>query len=103
MGALNVPSELREAVHAATLEAIALAAALGEAQPSSEAGAAARQWLEKLRHVRLTITGDDLLAAGIPAGPEIGHRLGAVLSMRLDGELDDTREAQLRAALETRV
>ena len=103
MEAAELPSELREAVHAATLEAIALAASLGDTQPFNEAGAAAREWLEKLRHVRLAITGDDLLAAGIPAGPEIGDRLGAALDMRLDGELDDTREAELRAALEARV
>jgi hypothetical protein len=53
--------------------------------------------------VRLRITGDDLLAAGISAGPEIGARLEVVLNMRLDGALEDTREAQLRAALEARV
>ena len=28
-----------------------------------------RAWLARLRHVRLLITGDDLLAAGVPAGP----------------------------------
>jgi tRNA nucleotidyltransferase (CCA-adding enzyme) len=100
---LDAPSQLREAVHGATLEAIALAGSLGEDQQLGEAGAAARQWLGDLRHVRLRITGDDLLGAGVPAGPEVGHRLGIVLDMCLDGELDDTREAQLRAAVEARV
>jgi tRNA nucleotidyltransferase (CCA-adding enzyme) len=100
LGTVGMPSELREAVHGVTLEAIALAASLGEG-PAPTQAAAARQWLGELRHVRLTITGDDLLAAGIPAGPEIGHRLRSTLDMRLDGELDDTREAQLRAALGT--
>src|SRR5207253_470198 len=36
---------------------------------------------------------------GVPAGPEIGRRLALVRDLRLDGELDDTREAQLQAAL----
>jgi tRNA nucleotidyltransferase (CCA-adding enzyme) len=101
---VHTPSELRELAHAATLEAVALAASsLDEEHARGEAGAIAGRWLEQLRHVRLRITGDDLLAAGVSAGPEIGHRLEAVLDMRLDGELDDTREAQLRAALEARV
>ncbi len=63
---------------------------------------AARRWLEDLRHVRLRITGDDLLASGVPEGPEIGRRLEETLRMRLDGELPDEREAQLRAALRLR-
>jgi len=98
--AAETPSELRAAVDAATLEAIALAASLGDQRLLERVGAAARRWLGELRHVRLAITGDDLLAAGVPEGPEIGHRLGTALDMRLDGELDDTREAQLRVALE---
>jgi tRNA nucleotidyltransferase (CCA-adding enzyme) len=49
--------------------------------------------------VRPRITGDDLIAAGVPPGPEIGRRLARVRDLRLDGELEDTREAQLQAAL----
>jgi tRNA nucleotidyltransferase (CCA-adding enzyme) len=101
---VNAPSELREAAHGATLEAVALAAcALEQEHVHSEAVAIAEQWLKELRNVRLRITGDDLLAAGLSTGPEIGERLKAVLDMRLDGELDDTREAQLLAALEAQV
>jgi tRNA nucleotidyltransferase (CCA-adding enzyme) len=97
------PSQLREAMHRATLEAVALAGALGEARRRPEAAAAARRWLSELRHVRLRITGDDLLAAGIPTGPEIGQRLEAALDLRLDGKLADSPDAQLRAALEAAV
>jgi tRNA nucleotidyltransferase (CCA-adding enzyme) len=97
------PSQLRETMHRATLEAVALAGALGEAHARPEAAAAARDWLFELRHVRLQITGDDLLAAGIPTGPEIGQRLEAALDLRLDGKLDDSPDAQLRAALEAAV
>ena len=60
----------------------------------------AHRWLAEVRHVRLRIDGDDLLAAGIPQGPELGGRLEETLRRRLDGELPDERAAQLRAALE---
>ncbi len=78
--AAQAPSELREAVHAAPVEALALAVALAEQQGNGQAAQAAGWWISELRHVRLQITGDDLLAAGIPAGPEIGRRLA--LAMR---------------------
>ena len=100
MADADSPSRLREAVHGAPLEAVALAGSLDGAQPPSKAGAAARAWLQELRHVHLAITGDDLLAAGIPAGPEIGRRLELALRQRLDGELADGRAAELDAALE---
>jgi tRNA nucleotidyltransferase (CCA-adding enzyme) len=93
------PSRLRAAVAGAPVEAVALAASLDERAAPGRA-TAARRWLEELRHVRLRISGDDLLAAGIPEGPQIGGRLAATLDMRLDGKLEDTREAQLKAALE---
>jgi tRNA nucleotidyltransferase (CCA-adding enzyme) len=88
------PSELRAAVLRVPPEGVALAGALSEA-----AAGAARRWLAELRHVGLLIGGEDLLAGGIPEGPEVGRRLEEVLEMRLDGELGDERESQLRAAL----
>jgi tRNA nucleotidyltransferase (CCA-adding enzyme) len=102
MADANSPSRLREAVHGAPLEAVTLAGSLDGAQPPSKAGAAARTWLQELRHVHLAITGDDLLSAGIPAGPEIGRRLELALRQKLDGELADGRAAELDAALEQR-
>jgi tRNA nucleotidyltransferase (CCA-adding enzyme) len=80
-------------------EAVALAGALGD-EHHLPAAAAARRWLGELRHVRLEISGDDLLAAGIPAGPEVGRRLERALERKLDGELADGREWELDAALE---
>jgi tRNA nucleotidyltransferase (CCA-adding enzyme) len=60
------------------------------------------EWLDRyaaeFRHVRLEITGEDLLAEGIPEGPEIGRGLLAALSGKLDGELSG-REQELRVAL----
>jgi tRNA nucleotidyltransferase (CCA-adding enzyme) len=95
------PSEVYEAASHVSLEGVALAGAWAEQEWSwSDAPIAAQMWLQELRHVRLLITGDDLIAAGIPEGPEIGRRLDAVLDMRLDSELADGRDAELRAALE---
>jgi tRNA nucleotidyltransferase (CCA-adding enzyme) len=87
------PSAIRDAAQGVPPEGVALAGALGCEEP-------ARRWLRDVRNVHLEITGDDLLAAGLPEGPEIGRRLQAVLVLRLDGEIPDGREAELAAALE---
>lgn len=94
------PSELHEAARAHTLEAVALAAAVGEARGKRETPRAARRWLSDLRKVHLQINGDDLLAAGIVPGREVGERLRHTLGRKLDGELADGREAELSAAME---
>ncbi len=99
----RTPSQVRDAVASAPPEAVALAGALGAGRGEPAAQDAARRWLEAWRHVHLSITGEDLLAAGIPAGPEVGLRLASALRGRLDGELEDSREAELRAALEASV
>lgn len=122
--AAGSPSALRAITLGLPLEAIALAGGLGEmallgmseemclakitamdadawlTREKPPAERAARLWLRHLRHVRLEITGEDLLAAGIPEGPEIGSRLAATLDRKLDGELAEGYEAELRAALE---
>lgn len=85
------PSEVAAAARDAPVEAVALAGALGAAEP-------ARAWLEDLRRVRLEIDGSDLLAAGVPQGERVGRGLAAALRARLDGEAPD-RDAQLAAAL----
>jgi tRNA nucleotidyltransferase (CCA-adding enzyme) len=91
------PSAIARAVAGAGPETVALAGALG---PAAEA----RLWLDQLRHVRLSIGGGDLLAAGIPQGPAIGRGLAAALSAKLDGRACG-RESELseavRAAAET--
>jgi tRNA nucleotidyltransferase (CCA-adding enzyme) len=89
------PSQLLSIAEGVPIEGVALAGAA-----SRSARAPARRWLTEVRHVRLRINGDDLLAAGIPQGPELGRRLEKTLRKRLDGELADERAAQLRAALE---
>ena len=78
---------IARAARGAPLEVVALAG-----------GAGARRWIEELRHVRLAIDGADLLAAGVPAGPELGARLHRARDAHLNGAAP-TREAQLRVAL----
>ncbi len=95
------PSAVGEAVQAAPVEAVAIACGLAEQQGHASAAAAAARWISELRHVRLQITGDDLLAAGIPAGPEVGRRLKLAMGRKLDGELTGDRDAELSAAMET--
>jgi tRNA nucleotidyltransferase (CCA-adding enzyme) len=60
------------------------------------AGAAARRWLDDVRHRRLAITGDDLVAAGL-SGPAVGAGLAAATAAMLDGTAPD-RSSQLAAA-----
>jgi tRNA nucleotidyltransferase (CCA-adding enzyme) len=71
-------------------EAVAVAGALGGAE-------AARRWLGDLRHRRLAITGDDLVAAGLH-GPPVGDALDRATEAMLAGRAP-TRELQLAAAV----
>lgn len=85
--AAGTPSEIARAARGAPVEAVALAG-----------GSNARRWLQELRHVQPAITGDDLLAAGVPEGPEIGRRLARALDARID-ERAVGRDAELAVAL----
>ena len=94
-------SEIYEAASFESLEGVALAGAWEE--PSwSDSRIAAHRWMTELCDIRLEITGADLLAAGLPEGPEIGRRLQDALCAKLDGELAGGREAELAAALQPR-
>jgi tRNA nucleotidyltransferase (CCA-adding enzyme) len=86
--AARTNAEIARAARGAPVEAVALAG-----------GPNARRWLDELRHVRLEIDGGDLVAAGIPEGPDLGARLRRTLDRKLDGELAG-REQELAAALE---
>jgi tRNA nucleotidyltransferase (CCA-adding enzyme) len=87
------PSEIDAAVAraGAGLETVALAGAIGPT-------AVAREWLAELRHKQLEITGDDVVAAGVPPGPAIGVALAAARAALLDGEAVEAA-SQLAAAL----
>jgi len=58
-----------------------------------------RDWFERLRHVRLEVTGSDLAELGVPEGPRVGEILDELRRRKLNGELDG-RAAELRAAQE---
>ena len=91
LGGTDEPSAIWTLLRREAPETVALAGALG-------APDAARRWLDQLRHAKLAITGDDLVAAGLE-GPAIGRALDAATAAMLDGEADG-REAQLAAALQ---
>ena len=56
-------------------------------------------YVESWRDVRLEISGDDLLAAGVPEGPAVGRGLAAALRAKLDGDVERPR-GRARVALE---
>jgi tRNA nucleotidyltransferase (CCA-adding enzyme) len=85
------PSAIAVAAAGAPPELVALAGALG---PEDQA----EDWLEQLRHVRLSIDGHDLLAAGVPEGPAIGRGLRAALAAKLDRRASG-RDQELAEAL----
>jgi tRNA nucleotidyltransferase (CCA-adding enzyme) len=85
-------SELRHLLLGHPAEEIAMAAALGAAAP-------VQRWHREVRDARLEITGEDLLAAGVPEGPAVGRGLDAAWAARLDDGATD-RETQLAAALQ---
>ncbi len=89
--AAREPSQIAAAVGSGPAELVALAGALGAELP-------ARRWLEELRHVRLEIDGDDLLAAGLTPGPAVGAGLAAARAAKLDGRAVG-RAAELAEAL----
>ena len=93
--------ELAAATPERPSEAVRLAATWDPAQ-LLVARALGAEWLDRYagewRHVRLEVSGDDLLAEGIPEGPAVGRGLEAALSGKLDGEISG-REEELRIAL----
>lgn len=93
--------ELAAATPERPSEAVRLAEAWDPAQ-LLVARALGAEWLDRyaadLRHVKLEISGEDLLAAGVAQGPDLGRGLEAALSGKLDGEISG-RDQELRIAL----
>jgi tRNA nucleotidyltransferase (CCA-adding enzyme) len=84
-------SQIAERARHEPVEALDVAVALGSEE--------ARWWRDEGRHVRLRITGDDLLAAGL-SGPAVGAGLAAALGAVLEGRAA-SREDELAAALDS--
>ncbi|MDX6697399.1 MAG: hypothetical protein QOE65_796 [Solirubrobacteraceae bacterium] len=85
------PSEVRHLVHGRPPEQLAIAAALGAGDPLGH-------WRDEWSAVGLEIDGADLIAAGVPEGPDVGRALDAAWAAALDEGVRD-RDGQLAAAL----
>jgi tRNA nucleotidyltransferase (CCA-adding enzyme) len=85
------PAEAVETAHGHLGVDLVVARALGAA------------WLDRYvtewRHVRLEISGANLLDAGVPQGPPIGRGLAAALRAKLNGEVSGAAD-ELRLALD---
>jgi tRNA nucleotidyltransferase (CCA-adding enzyme) len=93
--------ELAGASPARPSAAVALAGGRGEVELLL-ARALDAEWLDRYlaewRDVRLEITGEDLIEAGVPEGPGVGRGLEEALRRKLDGEISG-RDDELRVAL----
>jgi tRNA nucleotidyltransferase (CCA-adding enzyme) len=86
------PSALHAVLSCEPPEALALALARGAP------GDRVLRYLADLRGVRLEITGDDLIAAGVPESPELGWALAETLRRKLDGDVSG-RDEELELAV----
>jgi tRNA nucleotidyltransferase (CCA-adding enzyme) len=105
VGGTDTTVDLLELTVGTPVESLALAGALREIEdgPGSYGRRIVEEWLREQRHVALQVTGDDLIAAGVPEGPEVGVRLEESYRLLLEERIEPGREAELRAALEARV
>jgi tRNA nucleotidyltransferase (CCA-adding enzyme) len=86
-------SRIHALLHGEPLETLAVTLAWGAP------GEPVLRYLSDLRGARLEVTGDDLVAAGVPESPALGHALEETLRRKLDGEVSG-REDELALALE---
>ena len=87
------PSEIH-----ALLSGIDESAVIGASIAASQPTVARRlsRYEAEFRHVKTELTGDDLIALGVPQGPRVGALLRELLASRLDGSLTDVEgERQL--------
>jgi tRNA nucleotidyltransferase (CCA-adding enzyme) len=101
----DTTADLLELTVGTPIESLALAAAMRDIEdgPGSYGRRVIEGWLNDQRHISLQVTGDDLIAAGVPEGPEVGVRLEESYKLLLEERIEPGREAELRAALEARV
>jgi tRNA nucleotidyltransferase (CCA-adding enzyme) len=101
----DTTADLLELTDGTPIESLALAAAVRDMEdgPGSYGRIVIEDWLREQRHVSLQVTGDDLIAAGVPEGPEVGLRLEESYKMLLEERIEPGRETELRAALEAKI
>ncbi len=90
------PSAMQELLDGQPLEVLVMA--IVTAERSGLVEERLHGYLERVRGMRLEITGEDLKAAGVPESPEIGAALRDTLGLKLDGFVSG-RDEELRAAL----
>jgi hypothetical protein len=102
LGPARGEGELAQARPASPSEAVGLARGHDPVELAL-ARALGAAWLDRYllewRAVSLEIDGADLVSAGIPEGPAVGHGLAVALRRKLDGEIGG-REAELETALD---
>jgi hypothetical protein len=79
----------------------AAVAAFAYSTPDEIAAGVARKYLAEWRHVRPLLRGDDLIALGVPEGPQVQKGLSLIRASRLDGwsgDEGDERALALRFA-----
>lgn len=87
------PHEVDRVLRTMKYEQIALLLALGDPPVVQWT----RRWLDELRAVSLSLTGQELVDAGFASGPSIGRALEATRDARLDGSI--SAEGELQFAL----
>jgi len=85
-------SDIHALLDGEPLETLAVALAWGAP------GEPVLRYLSELRGVRLEVTGDDLVEAGVPPSPAIGDALAETLRSKLDGKVSG-RDDELALAL----
>ncbi len=85
------PSRIHELVSSYDVTAVnAMTLATGSATMRKRL----RLYLDRLRRVRVSLSGRDLQALGVPAGPPVGIMLHQLLAARLDGKLKSRRDEE---------
>lgn len=83
-------SAIYDLLHGYSEQSLAIAASI------APAGAPARRWiklyLDELRHVKPSMSGNDLMKLGFQQGPKIKEALQALHTARLDGEVETPAE-----------
>ena len=83
------PSELFRCLQGMSMEALTVVAGL---TGSGRVAERLVYYLAELRHIEVSVGGNDLLKLGVPAGPAVGQVLSRLWGARLDGEVNDERE-----------
>jgi tRNA nucleotidyltransferase (CCA-adding enzyme) len=94
---VDEPAEVRRLVEPHDPAGALLALA---GQPEGDVAAWLHRYFEDLRGVALEITGGDLVELGLAESPRVGEVLEELLRRKLNGQLQDGREAELAAAKE---